>query len=120
MDNVLQSRNQCIKNKDGTSYLFEKEDTKKRWEEYIQELFDDVRGPEPQITDSEGPSILESEVEHALHSLGTFKSEGPDEITKEELEALKEFGIEHLASICQMIYTTQVIFLRIWKTRYLY
>ena len=96
----------CIKNKDGTSSLFEKEDIKKRWEEYIQDLFDDDRGPELQISDNEGPSILESEVKNALHSLGTSKYEGPDGITKEELEALKEFGIEHLTSICQMIYNT--------------
>ena len=63
--------------------IFEKDDIKQRWEEYIQDLFDDDRGPELPITDNEGPSILESEVKQALHSLGTSKSEGPDGITRE-------------------------------------
>ena len=34
------SVNSCIKNKDG-KILFEKEDIKQRWEEYIEELYKD-------------------------------------------------------------------------------
>ena len=55
----------CLKAKDGT-IIIEKEEIIKRWEEYIEELFDDERGIKPTRKDEDyGEDILKSEVEFA-------------------------------------------------------
>ena len=47
--------------------LFEKEDIKKRWAEYIEELFHDDRGKKADIVGYEELEILQSDVETALN-----------------------------------------------------
>ena len=84
--------------------LTETEDIKKRWQEYIEELYKkDLHYPDNHdgvITCLE-PDILEYEVEWALESIITNKASGGDGIPVELFQILK------LCSICQQIWKTQ-------------
>ncbi|GFR66898.1 hypothetical protein ElyMa_000239900 [Elysia marginata] len=55
----------CIKSGSG-QILMDIDDILKRWSQYVEELFDDVRGPRPQILNNEGPTIMEEEVGNAI------------------------------------------------------
>uniref|UniRef100_A0A6P7FMQ0 Uncharacterized protein LOC114329388 n=1 Tax=Diabrotica virgifera virgifera TaxID=50390 RepID=A0A6P7FMQ0_DIAVI len=57
------------------------------WEDYIKELFYDIREP-PTLNkeNDEGPPILQSELEYALRQLKNNKSVGKDEIPAELLK----------------------------------
>ena len=66
-----------VRSKDGT-LLFEKEQVLGRWNEYIGELFDDVRPDKPEIENQDGPPIINSEVEFALKNTSEGKAPGED------------------------------------------
>ncbi|GFR60588.1 hypothetical protein ElyMa_005410700 [Elysia marginata] len=51
----------CIKSRSG-QILMDIADILRRWSQYVEELFDDVRGPRPPIWNHEGPPIMEEEV----------------------------------------------------------
>ena len=80
-NNILSS----IKDRNGMD-LTEAEDTKKRWQEYTEELYKkDLHNPDNHdgvITDLE-PDILECEVKWALESITTNKASGSDRIPVE-------------------------------------
>ena len=88
----------------------EAEDTKKRWQEYTEELYKkDLHDPgnhDGVITDLE-PDILEYEVKWALESITTNKASGGDGIPVELLKILKDDAVKVLHSICQQIWKTQ-------------
>ena len=90
--------------------LTEKEDIKKRWQEYTEELYKkDLHDPDNHdgvITHLE-PDILEYEVKWALGSISTNEASGGDGITAELFQILKDNVVKVLHSICQQI----------WKTR---
>ena len=90
--------------------LTEAEDTKKTWQEYIEELYKkDLYDPDNHdgvITHLE-PDILECEVKWALGSIITNKSSGCDEIPVELFQILKDDAVKVLHSICQQIWKTQ-------------
>ena len=68
----------CIKAKEG-SMLVEKDAILKRWTEYVEQLFHDVRGSMPSFPDLiEGPNILKSEVRTAIKMMRKNKAAGPD------------------------------------------
>ena len=71
-----------IKDRNGMD-LTEAEDTKKRWQEYTEELYKkDLHDPDNHdgvITDLE-PDVLECEVKWALESITTNKASGGDRI----------------------------------------
>ena len=50
-----------------TLCIAEKEDIKKRWAEYVDELLHDDREEKPDIEGDDGLEMLQSEVETALH-----------------------------------------------------
>ena len=92
-----------IKDRNGMD-LAEAEDTKKRWQEYTEELYkrdlhdsDDHDGA---ITHLE-PDILECEVKWALGSITTNKVSGGDGIPVELFQILKDDAVKVLRSICQ-------------------
>ena len=98
-----------IKDRNGTD-LKEAEDTKKRWQEYTEELYkkdlhdsDNYNGV---ITHLE-PDILEREVKWALGSITTNKASGGDGIPVELFQILKDDAVKVLHSICQQIWRTQ-------------
>ena len=90
--------------------LTEAEDTKKRWQEYTEELYkEDLHDPDNHvgvITHLE-PDILECEVKWALRSITMNKARGGDRITAELFQILKYDAVKQL----------QPIYLHIWKTR---
>ena len=90
--------------------LTEAEDIKKRWQEYIEELYKkDLRDPDNHdgmITGLE-PDILECEVKWTLESITTNKASGGDGIPVELFQILKDDAVKMLHSICQQIWKTQ-------------
>ena len=66
--------------------LTEAEDIKKRWQEYIEELYKkDIHDPDnyDDVITNLGPNILESEVKWALESITMNKASGGDGIPVE-------------------------------------
>ena len=100
-----------IKDKNGMD-LTEAEDTKKRWQEYTEELFykKDLHNPDNHdgvITHLE-PDILELKVKCALGSITMNKASGGDEIPVEIFQILKDDAVKKvLHPICQQIWKTQ-------------
>ena len=82
------------------------EDTKKRWQEYTEELYTkDLHDPanhDGEVTHLE-PDILKCEVKWALGSITMNNASGGDEIPVELFQILKDDAVEVLHSICQQI-----------------
>ena len=99
-----------IKGKNGMD-LTEAEDTKKRWQEYTEELYKkdlhDLDNHDGVITYLE-PDILECEVKWALESITTNKASGADGIPVELFQTLKDDAVKVLHSICQQIWNSAV------------
>ena len=97
-----------IKDRNGMD-LTEAEDTKKRWQEYTEELYKkDLRDPDNHngvITHLE-PNILECKVKWALGSITTNKASGSDGIPVELFQILKDDAVKVLHSIFQQIWKT--------------
>ena len=98
-----------IKDRNGRA-LTEAEDSKKRWQEYIKEVYKkDLHNPDNHdgvITHLE-PDILECEVKWALGSTTTNKASGSDQIPAELFQILKNDAVKVLHSKCQQILKTQ-------------
>ena len=90
--------------------LTEAEDIKKRWQEYMEELYEkylhDPENHDGVITHLE-PDIPEYEVKWALGSITTNKASGGNGIPVELLQILKDDAVKVLHSICQQIWKTQ-------------
>ena len=76
----------------------------KRWKECINELFADDRGAKPQSHKRSGLPILEDEVVCGLKGMAKGKAAGPDGLTVEMLDALREFGINTITRLANKIY----------------
>ena len=98
-----------IKDRNGLD-LTEAEVTKKRWQEYPEELYKkhlhDPDNHDGVITHLES-DILECEVKWALESITTNKAGGGDGIPVEVFQILKDDAVKVLHSICQQIWKTQ-------------
>jgi len=98
-----------IKDRNGMD-LIEAEDTKKRWQEYTEELYKkDLHDPDncdDVITHLES-DILECKVEWALGSITMDKASGSDRIPVELFQILKYDAMKVLHSVCQKIWKTQ-------------
>ena len=90
--------------------LTEAEDTTKRWQEYMEELYKkDLHDPDNHngvITHPE-PDILECKVKWILGRITMNKASGSDEIPVELFQILKDDAVKVLHSICQQIWKTQ-------------
>ena len=92
--------------------LTEAEDIKKRWREYIEELYrKDLHDPDNHdgvITHLE-PDILECEVRRALGSITKEKKKtsGDYRISAEIFQILRDYAVKVLHSIYQQIWKTQ-------------
>ena len=86
--------------------LTEAADIKKRWQEYMKELYKkylhDQDNHDDVITHLE-PDILECEVKWVLESITTNKASGGDGIPVELFQILKDDAVKVLHSICQHI-----------------
>ena len=98
-----------IKDRNSTN-LKEAEQIKKRWQEYIEELYrKDLKDPEicdGVITHLE-PDILECQVKWALGSITTNKARGGEGIPADLFQILKDDAVKVLHSIRQQIWKTQ-------------
>ena len=87
-----------IKDRNGLD-LTEAEDIKKRWQEYMEELYEkDLQDPDNHddvITNLE-PDILECEVKWALESITTNKANGGDGIPVELFHILKDDAVPNM------------------------
>ena len=90
--------------------LTEAEDTKKRWQQYTEELYKkDLHDPvnhDGVITHLE-PDIQECKVKWALGSITTNKASGGDGIPATLFQILRYDAVKVLHSICQQIWKTQ-------------
>ena len=106
---TLDAKMGTIKDKNSMD-LTEAEDTKQRWQGYIEELYKkDLHNPDNHdgvITHLE-PHILECEVKWALGSIPMNKASGVDGIPAELFQILKDDVVKVLHSICQQIWKTQ-------------
>ena len=84
----------------------EAEDIKKRWREYMEELYKkDLHDPDEHddmITHLE-PNIMDSKVKWALGRITMNKASGGDGIPVELFQILKVDAVKVLHSICQQI-----------------
>ena len=89
--------------------LREAEDVKKRWQEYLEEIYKkDLHDPDNHngvITHQE-PDIPECKVKWALGSITTNKARGGDGIPVEFFQILKDDAVKVLQSVCQPIWKT--------------
>ena len=96
--------------KDRKNNLTEAEEIKKRWQEYIEELYKkDLNDPDNHdgvITQLES-DILESEVKWALESITTNKTSGGYGIQAELFQILRNDAVKVLHSMCQKIWKTE-------------
>ena len=87
----------------------EAEDIKKRWQEYMRELYKkDLHDPDNHdgvITDLE-PDILEREIKWTLGSITMNKASRGDGILVELFQVLKDDAVKVLHSIYQQIWKT--------------
>ena len=106
---IFHAKMGSIKERNGLD-LTEAEDTKKRWQEYTEELY--KKDLHNQYNHNGGtthlePDILECEVKWALESITTNKASGGDGIQVELFQILKDDAVKVLHSICQQIWKTQ-------------
>ena len=90
--------------------LTEAEDTKKRWQEYTEELYKkDPNHPDnhDDLVTHLDLGILECEIKWALGRITTNKASGGDGIPAELFQILKDDAVKVLHSICQQIWKTQ-------------
>ena len=86
--------------------LTEREDIKKRWQEYTEELYKkDLHDPDnhDDVMDHLEPHILECEAEWASGSITINKASGGHGIPAELFQNLKDDAVKVLHSICQQI-----------------
>ena len=106
---TFHARMGTIKDRNGKD-LTEAGDSKKRWQEYTEELYKkDLNDPDNHngvITHLE-PDTLEFEVKWALGSITTNKASGGDGIPAELSQILKDDAVKVLHSICQQIWKSQ-------------
>ena len=90
--------------------LTEAEDTKKRWQEYTEELYKkylhDPDNHNSVITYLE-PDILECKIKRALGSITTNKASRSEDIPVELFQILKDNAVKVLHSVYQQIWKTQ-------------
>ena len=106
---TFHAKMETLKDRNGMD-LREAEDTKKRWQEYTEELYKkDLHYPDNHsgmITHLE-LDILECEVKRALGSITMNKASGGDGIPVVLFQILKDDAVKVLPLTCQKIWKTQ-------------
>ena len=98
-----------IKDRNGMD-LTEAEDIKKRWQQYMEELYKkDLKGPDNPdgVIIQLEPDILECEVKWALESITMNKASGGEGIPIELFQILKDDTVKVLQPTCQQIWKPQ-------------
>ena len=90
--------------------LIKAEDIKKRWQEYMEELYKkDLHDQDKYdgVVTHLQPDILECEINRSLGNITTNKANGDNGIPVEVFQILKDDAVKVLHSICQQIWKTQ-------------
>ena len=96
--------NGCLETENG-AIIIERSKKMTRWNEYIQQLFEDDRGEMPRrATNWTVMTIEKDEVRAALRKCAVGKAAGPDNITTEMLLASGEDGINALTRLLNTMY----------------
>ena len=96
--------NSCIKTKEGSIEIEEKNRIT-RWNEYIAQLYHDEREEKPEIiAEKDGPEILKEEVEAALKRMKRKKAAGFDNIVVEMLTTAEKLGVDKVTELVNMMY----------------
>src|ERR1043165_900868 len=110
-------RGNTIKDKDGR-LLEDSGDIRKRWKEYVEELYtgntsieeemekQEKEQEEAQTEDTIGPGVMKEEVLAAIEDMKNGKAEGIDNIPIEMLRNLGEKAMNEVVQLCQDIYNT--------------
>ena len=102
-------------------YLTEAEDTKKRWQEYTEELYKkDLHDQDNHdgVTTQLEPDILECKVKWALGSITPNKASGGDEILAELFQPLKDDAVQVLHSIWQQLWQNSAVAIGLEKVSF--
>jgi len=102
-------------------YLTEAEDTKKRWQEYTEELYKkDLHDQDNHdgVTTQLQPDILECKVKWALGSITPNKASGGDEILAELFQPLKDDAVQVLHSIWQQLWQNSAVAIGLEKVSF--
>ena len=93
-------------------------EVKKRWKEYIEDLYSKSTKPkieefdlesESQVNcDQRGPSLLDEEIYTAIKEMKNEKATGVDDIPAEFLKLLDDETMERLSDLCKRIYETGI------------
>ena len=96
---------QRVRDKDGTS-LLDKGKILKRWEEYVEELYEDNDRGEADMGDlvNEVYNISTEEIKEVINEMPKEKACGADNIPAELLQCMGEEGIEIITKLINMIY----------------
>lgn len=102
-----------IEGKDGL-LLYKEEEVRKRWEEYIEDLYMtkdkpeslNIEGEEQIEEEDKGPSILESEIRQAIKEMKSRKATGVDDLPIEFFKCIRGEGIKELTGMCNKIYNS--------------
>ena len=108
-EGTFHAKMDTVKDRNGMG-LIETEVTKKRWQEYTEELYKkDLYDPDNHdgVITHIDPDILECEVKLALGSITTNKASGGEGIPGDLFQILKDDAVKVLHSICQQIWKTQ-------------
>ena len=112
-----------IQDKVGT-ILFEENDIKRRWLEYVKELYDkpNTCRSAPSLYFKEplfGPTTLKSEIQNALSSIRNGKALDSGKISAETLKSLNHFGLEILQLLANAIYNKGVFPDELYKSTFI-
>ena len=102
--------------------MFEENDIKSCWLEYVQELYDEPNRHAPPLYFKEPlnePTILKSEIQNALSSMRNGKALGLDKIFAETSKALDHFGLELLQLLANIIYNKGLFSDELYKSTFI-
>ena len=104
-EGIFHAKMGSIKDRIGMD-IKEREDVKKRWQEYTELHKKDLHGPDNHdgVIKHLEPDILKCEVKWSLGSIIMNKASGGDGIPVELFQILKDDSVKVLDSICQQIW----------------
>ena len=98
----------CIED-ESRKILFDGKQVAERWEEYIEDLYEDERVLAPCFHVSTGESNLNEEVENVIKRMKNGKATGSDEIPIEALKDFDEHNVKVITDLCNTMYNSGYI-----------
>ena len=93
-----------IRDKNGKIIVFDSNNVINRWVEHVTGLYHDEGGDPPHVSNQNGCTIVESEIENVIKEMKCGKSSGNDDITTEMIKALDDEGITKMTELWNLVY----------------